>query len=137
MAPAPSGQEVAAPEKGVGVEVHHRERAMQLLGARTQCSRGAVEGAVQAPSQDRGRQRRREEEEEEEGRAGDPEDGDHPGILIVPSVTKSAEPPTRTAAVVPSTRSASTSIKLGRPISRPCSTLQRRDPEGRPSTAER
>lgn len=58
-------------------------------------------------------------------------------IDIIPSLTITVLPPTRTAVSSPAVTSASTSSMLGRPISKPCSTIQRSVPSRRSSRAAR
>lgn len=66
---------------------------------------------------------RKEPMDARELRSPEPTRPTHPDTLIVPRLTATALPPTPTAVVAPSFRSASTSMTLGRPISSPCSTV--------------
>jgi hypothetical protein len=56
---------------------------------------------------------------------------------MFPSPIITLAPPTRTAVIAPADLSTSTSRMLGRPISNPCSTTQRRVPSARVSRAAR
>ncbi len=133
VSPRTAPEEVAIPEEGVGVEVGTGQRCLDPgcigtdLGPRSvgDARERAVHGAAHHPGDDCEGQ----EEGPKEGARDRPSEplprrGHSSGTDMAPRLTNTAEPPTRTAEVVPSARSASTWRMEGRPISRPCSTVQ-------------
>ncbi len=125
------------------MKVHHVQRRVQAPG-RVAHRRGVVgqECPVHPRAQHAGRDPEGQQGDEGHDADGPPQQHAspppaHSGTDIVPRLTKTAEPPTRTAVVAPPDRSASTWIVEGRPISSPCSTVHRSEPASLPSAFDR